>query len=176
MNDATINAPKLSSGFYQALPNLLTGIGILGTFLDLAAGVGSASAGLSSGDPSEITGSLHHLLSGAALAFWTSIVGISCSLPFLVAERLATGHLHLALDTWVGAIESRLERGAPEGVALRQLDEARRAREQLEHFNTELVFALEQALEEKSANRLSPQLTPHGGYRTTLGGALDRHA
>ena len=51
-----------------------------------------------------------------------------------------------------------LERVTPEGVALQQLDQARRAVTQLEHFNTELIFSLEKALDEKIAGRLSPQL------------------
>ena len=158
LNDATIIFPRISSGFYQAVPNLLTGMGILGTFLGLAGGVGSASSGLSSGNPGEITAALKQLLGGASLAFWTSIVGISASILFLVVERFASRRLHVALDKWVGAIESRLERITPEGVALEQLEQARRTTTQLERFNTDLIFSLEQALEEKIAGRLSPQL------------------
>ena len=158
LNDATIIFPKVPFGFYHSVPNLLTGLGILGTFLGLAAGVGSASSGLSSGTPSEITTSLQELLAGASLAFLTSIVGILCSILFVPVERFASRRLHIALDGWVGAIESRLERVTPAGVALQQLKEARRMSTQLERFNTELIFSIEQALEEKIAGRLSPQL------------------
>ena len=158
LNDATVIFPRISSGFYQSMPNLLTGAGILGTFIGLAGGVGAASAGLSSGNPGEITASLQRLLDGASLAFLTSIVGISCSMLFVIVERVASRKLHLSLDHWVGAIESRLKRVTPEGVALEQLDQARRATAQLERFNTDLVFAIEQALEEKIAGKLSPQL------------------
>ena len=73
LNDSTIIFPWISFGFYQSVPNLLTGLGILGTFIGLAVGVGAASAGLSSGAPSEITSSLQQLLDGASLAFLTSI-------------------------------------------------------------------------------------------------------
>ncbi len=158
LNDATIVSPKISSGFYQAVPNLLTGVGILGTFLGLAAGVGAASSGLSSSKPAEITAALQQLLGGASLAFWTSIAGISASILFVLVERFSSRRLHVELDKWVGAIESRLERVTSEGVALKQLDQAQRATTQLERFNTELIFSLEQALEEKIAGRLSPQL------------------
>ncbi len=158
LNDATIIFPNISTGFYQAVPNLLTGVGILGTFLGLAAGVGAASSGLASSDPGEITTALHRLLGGASLAFWTSIVGIVCSILFVVGERSVTRRLHIALVDWVGALESRLERVTPEGVALQQLEQARRTTTQLERFNTELIFSLEKALDEKIAGRLSPQL------------------
>ena len=158
LNDATIIFPNISTGFYQAVPNLLTGMGILGTFVGLAAGVGSASSGLASSNPGEITSALQQLLGGASLAFWTSIVGIVCSILFVVGERSVTRRLHIALVDWVGALESRLERVTPEGVALQQLEQARRTTTQLERFNTELIFSLEKALDEKIAGRLSPQL------------------
>ncbi len=158
LNDATIIFPRISFGFYQSVPNLLTGLGILGTFIGLAFGVGAASAGLSSSDPGEITSSLQQLLDGASLAFLTSIVGIACSILFVPVDRFFSRRLHLAVDEWAGAIESRLERVTPEGVALQQLEQARHAATQLERFNTELVFSIEKALDEKIAGRLSPQL------------------
>ena len=158
LNDATIVFPRISSGFFQAVPNLLTGFGILGTFLGLAAGVGAAKSGLSSEDARQITAALQQLLGGASLAFWTSIVGIGCSIFFVFVERFASRRLHIALVKWVGAIESRVERVTSEDVALKQLAEAKRTTKQLEQFNTELIFSLQQALEEKIAGRLSPQL------------------
>ena len=158
LNDTTIIFPRISFGFYQSVPNLLTGLGILGTFIGLAFGVGAASAGLSSSDPGEITSSLQQLLDGASLAFLTSIIGIACSILFVPVDRFFSRRLHLAVDEWVAAIEARLERVTPEGVALEQLEQGRRAVTQLEHFNTELIFSLERALDEKIAGRLSPQL------------------
>ncbi len=158
LNDATIVFPRISAGIFQAVPNLLTGVGILGTFLGLAAGVGAAKSGLTSEDAHQITAALQQLLGGASLAFWTSIVGIGCSILFVFVERFASRGLHKALDKWVGGIESRVERVTSEGVALEQLDQAKRTTTQLERFNTDLIFSLEQALEEKIAGRLSPQL------------------
>ncbi len=158
LNDSTIIFPRLSFDFYRSVPNLLTGLGILGTFIGLAAGVGSASSGLSSNDPLVITESLQSLLGGASLAFITSIAGLVSSMAFVFVERRASRGLHRAVDTWVGSIESRLRRVTLESVALDQLLQARQTTTHLERFNTQLVFSLEQALEEKVANRLSPQL------------------
>jgi len=158
LNDTTIIFPRIPFGFYQSVPNLLTGFGILGTFLGLAAGVGSASSGLASDDQEAITASLQQLLGGASLAFLTSIFGIGCSILFVPVDRWYSRQLHLAVDNWVASIESRLERVTPEGVALKQLEEAKRAVTQLERFNTDLVFSLEKALEEKIVGRLSAQL------------------
>ena len=158
LNDATIIFPRISFSFYQSVPNLLTGLGILGTFVGLAFGVGAASSGISSGDPSEITASLQKLLDGASLAFLTSIFGILSSILFVPVVRLSSRFLHLEVNKWVGAIEGRVRRVTPESVALDQLDEARSATEQLKTFNTELVFSIEKALDEGVAGRLAPQI------------------
>lgn len=158
LSDQTIVFPKLSVGWHLSVPNLLTGIGILGTFIGLAAGVGAASSGLTSGDSDTITQSLLQLLNGAALAFWTSIVGILCSLMFLVCERVVSRQCHMALDGWIMALESCLLRVTMEDLALRNLQQAEQTTTQLKKFNTDLIFSIEQALEEKITGRLSPQL------------------
>ena len=158
LNDQTIVFPEISAGWHQSVPNLLTGVGILGTFLGLAVGVGVASSGLTSGDSETITQSLLQLLDGAALAFGTSIAGISSSLTFLVWERVVSRRCHVALNEWVMALESCLLRVTMEDVALRNLRQAEQTTTQLKKFNTDLIFSIEQALEEKIAGRLSPLL------------------
>ena len=158
LNSASIVTPNVALGFYRSMPNLLTGFGILGTFTGLAAGVGAASAGLSSGDPTEIPASLQQLLGGASLAFLTSISGILSSIIFVIVERRASLGLERAVDDWVKSIESCLQRVTTEGVALLQLDQLKIAATELQNFSTNLIFSLEEALEEKVAGRLSPQL------------------
>ncbi len=69
--------------FYQAVPNLLTGLGILGTFLGLVGGVSEAGTQFAA-DPDS---AIDSLLEGAALAFWTSVVGIFLSIVFTLIER-----------------------------------------------------------------------------------------
>ena len=157
LNDDTIIFPRVSFNFYQSVPNLLMGLGILGTFIGLAAGVGVASSGLSSGNSSEITDSLRQLLAGSSLAFYTSICGISCSIVFGLVVRSRDRKLRLAVNQWVEAIEFHLEQITPESIGLKQLEQAERAAKQLERFNSELVFSIQQTLEEGVAGRLLPQ-------------------
>ena len=61
LNYANIIFPNVSARLFHSAPNLLTGVGILGTFVGLASGVGLAGSGLSSSNPSEITDSLQQL-------------------------------------------------------------------------------------------------------------------
>ncbi len=158
LNETTIIFPKVDFRFYHSVPNLLMGLGILGTFVGLAVGVGAAHTGLASGVPSEITASLEQLLSGASLAFVSSIVGIFLSLVFTWVERNRSRNLHLDLHKWVDELEKHLRLVTAPEIALKQLKEAEVATTQLTRFNTDLIFSLEKALEDKIAGRLTPHL------------------
>ena len=158
LNDNTIIFPELSLKTYQAVPNRLTGMGILATFLGLAAGVHAASLGLTSDDPGEITSALQNLLSGAGLAFTTSIVGIGCSLAFSTWETWYTRKLHVALDEWIGAIEHHVKRITPESIAIGQLKAARETADSVTAFNDQLAFKLDEALSKNVTNQLVPEL------------------
>ena len=158
LNEATIITPTVSFRFLHSVPNLLMGLGILGTFVGLSAGVGTANSGLSSGIPSEITASLGQLLSGASLAFFSSIVGIILSIVFLGIERNRSRKLQSGLRKWVDELEKRLLLVTAPSIALKQLEQAELATQQLVSFNTDLVFSIEKALEDKIAGRIAPQL------------------
>lgn len=71
-------SPHLNLRLYNAFPNLLTGSGILGTFVGLVAGIYLVGSGLS--DPDRAEASLKSLLSGASLVFLTSIAGLVSSI------------------------------------------------------------------------------------------------
>lgn len=157
-NDATIVQPAVNARFFDTVPNQLVGLGILGTFVGLAAGVGLASADITSDDTRQVQQALAQLLSGASLAFMTSIFGLGLSLAFLWTERRLVGSVHSLLGTWVARLGRCLALVTPEQIALEQLDHARRQTRQLEVFNDQLLFTLQQALEEKVAQKLVPEL------------------
>lgn len=102
-NEDTIIIPNYSAATYTATPNYLTGFGILGTFLGLAGGIYLASAGLSGGfdadNTEKLRTALNQLLSGAGLAFMTSIVGLACSLAFAFREKYIIRELQKSLAT-----------------------------------------------------------------------------
>lgn len=158
LNDGTVIQPVVHTRFFNSVPSHLTGAGILGTFVGLAAGIAGATHGLTQQDPGEITKALGRLLDGASLAFLTSIFGLSSSLLFLLIERYQVTRLHGALEGWVSALESHLQLVTSERIGLDQLRFAKEQTKQLQAFNSELIFSLEQALEERVAARLAPHL------------------
>jgi len=158
LNDGTVIQPRVHTRFFNSVPGQLTGLGILGTFVGLAAGIGVASGNLTNPNPDVVKEGLKGLLHGASLAFLTSIAGILLSLLFLLVERWTIARLHEALGGWISGLEHRLRYVTAEGIALDQLRFAKEQTKQLKTFNSDLIFSLEQALEEKIAARLAPHL------------------
>ena len=71
--DSVIHAGRLSQ-----VPGVMTGLGILGTFVGLSLGLQSFNTGTTA----EITGSIEPLMNGIKVAFHTSIYGMVFSLVF----------------------------------------------------------------------------------------------
>lgn len=151
-------APSLSLRFYEAVPGILTGLGILGTFIGLAAGITLAQEGLATENEELIREALRQLLGGASLAFITSITGLATSLAFVVIERRVVDALDRSLAALSRRLDRCLERTTPEKVAVLQLDQLREQTSELKMFNTDLVISIASALDEKVAGRLGPLL------------------
>ena len=157
-NETSIVAHRINLRFYNAFPNYLTGAGILGTFLGLVAGIYLASEGLTSDDTQKLCQSLSDLLSGASLAFWTSIVGIVTSILFSWREKVHTHFLYRLIDNWNRELDSRIERITPESIAQQQLKQLNLQTEFLEEFTTKVAFNIAEALNNKMNEKLFPAL------------------
>ena len=95
-------AYKVRIKVVQAIPNILTSIGILGTFIGLSIAVYSFDAGSSDA----IRDSIRTLLGGMSTAFFTSVVGMGLSAVFLILERRWTGFV----DVWVNNLCGELDK------------------------------------------------------------------
>lgn len=80
---AVSSAYGLNIRLAQAVPSILTSLGILGTFVGLSFAVLHFDSSSSEG----IRASIETLLSGMGTAFFTSVFGMLCSLVFLWFER-----------------------------------------------------------------------------------------
>ena len=159
LHDGSLIAGNVRLSFYASVPGHLTALGILGTFIGLAAGIGEASPNIQgNARPDLLLEALSKLLSGASLAFGTSIAGLGASLVFLVGERWQVSRMRQAQHEWVGRLEALIEPLSLERLAYDQLEYAKEQTKQLKGFNDELRFSIETALEEKVAGSLRPVL------------------
>ena len=88
-NEETLYSSRINRELYGAIPGILTGLGILYTFAGLASGIYLAMNGAEGGilgteaaGMGELMIAVNELLSGAGLAFMTSIVGLILSMTF----------------------------------------------------------------------------------------------
>jgi hypothetical protein len=149
---------QINLRFIQAVPGYLTGGGILGTFVGLVAGIYLASEGLASSDITKTRAALSPLLSGAAVAFLTSIVGLIGSLTFSMLEKRRLHRIDQEIGLWNDALDRRLQRVTPEQLAAEHIQEVAKQTLQLERFNTELAVSIAQALEARLSHTFTPKL------------------
>jgi hypothetical protein len=89
---------SITSRSVLSAPSILTGLGIIGTFLGLSIGVGSASSGLASPDISIARNAMSQLLEGAQLAFITSLAGLFFALVMRLAFTSRTEKIRIAIE------------------------------------------------------------------------------
>ena len=97
INDDTVTHGPGNAGLAELIPNLLTSLGILGTFMGLSRGLSS----LNFADSTELVEGIPVLLEGMRFAFGTSVAGISCSIVFNMLNRISQGSSYRAIDDFV---------------------------------------------------------------------------
>lgn len=97
INDDTVTHGPGNATLAELIPNLLTSLGILGTFMGLSRGLSS----LNFADSAELISGIPDLLSGMRFAFGTSVAGISCSIIFNMLNRISQGSSYRAIDDFV---------------------------------------------------------------------------
>lgn len=151
---------KLNLRLYNAVPNLLTGAGILGTFVGLVAGIYLASGGLASDDIDQAKQAMQTLLNGASLAFITSIVGLVSSIAFSIGEKRGVHRFDELLGRWVNDLERRLLRVTPEKLAQDQLLQTRQQTQVLQGFTEQLAFQIADAFDQRLQAYVSDSIAP----------------
>lgn len=99
INDDTVTHGPGNATLAELIPNLLTSLGILGTFIGLSTGLSS----LNISDASALIEGIPNLLSGMKFAFGTSVAGISCSLVFNMINRISQGSSYHTIDEFVSS-------------------------------------------------------------------------
>ncbi|MGI2096981.1 hypothetical protein [Shewanella glacialipiscicola] len=121
-NMENIVEPQINLRLFTSIPNMLTGLGLLFTFVGLVIGIGNASLGLSSADIDAAKQSLNPLLTGASIAFTTSIVGIICSMIFSMFEKSRFFKLEKEVKKFSDYLASHIEFIDSDKLAAMQLE------------------------------------------------------
>ncbi len=160
----TLAHGRVNLRWYGSFPNLLVGVGIIGTFLGLAAGIKIASPALT-GSVADQTAGLQGMLGGAFVAFSKSAAGLLLSVCFTLYERRRANMVDKVIREFTESLEERLVLTTPQHLAFEQLRELREQTAILKKFNTalapaiaEAAPALADALNSRIGERLEPLL------------------
>ena len=99
INDDTVTHGPGNATLAELIPNLLTSLGILGTFMGLSRGLST----LNFADSTQLVEGIPVLLEGMRFAFGTSVAGISCSIIFNMLNRISQGSSYRAIDDFVNS-------------------------------------------------------------------------
>ena len=97
INDDTVTHGPGNATLAELIPNLLTSLGILGTFMGLSRGLST----LNFADSTQLVEGIPVLLEGMRFAFGTSVAGISCSIIFNMLNRISQGSSYRAIADFV---------------------------------------------------------------------------
>jgi hypothetical protein len=141
--DRVIHAERLSQ-----VPGVMTGLGILGTFVGLSLGLQS----FNTGSTAQITGSIEPLMDGIKVAFHTSIYGMVFSLVFNYVYKRRLDDAENALNTFLRNFRKYvLPDTRNDGVNMLL---------ELQREQTKAITALSEAFTEKLPEGLKTYLEP----------------
>lgn len=154
LNELGIN--NTIAGRINSIPGTLTGLGILGTFVGLSCGIYLAQDGLTAGDTLKVTESLGQLLSGASLAFFSSIAGLLASMVFAWRKYKNLDRFEDKIRSFCKTLSSLMIFKSEESLLYDELCETKKQTDSLSRFSTDLAVNIGKALEEKVTGNLIP--------------------
>lgn len=156
-----LQAARINTRMLSVTPSLLTGLGILGTFVGLTVGIAALNSSMqqNANDVATLMSGVQSLLRGASLAFWTSIAGLLCSFVFSVLERRKTNHLAEQFEDLLEQLRRLFPLRTLESINSDLLRESTEQTAQLARFNTDLAVSIATALESRLNATLVPPIT-----------------
>lgn len=165
---AIVDAP-LNADFYKHLPGILTGLGIIGTFLGLIVGLSSFDVS----DAAKAQSELKNLINSVGHAFYVSGAAIFLAMLFTWIEKSLVTRRHRQVGELCQLIDSLFDAGAGEEYLARLVAAAETQATQAAHIKDALVADLKEILHTLTDN-ISTQVGKAIG--DSLGGPMQQIA
>ena len=136
----------LNLRFWNSVPALLVGLGILGTFVGLVWGLIPFSD-VDFANTDQIREAIKELLSGVSTAFVTSVWGMLASILFNGLEKWGIGRVSRAIAALQRSLDQVFTLTRAEEIAMRQQDELEQQTAALKSVSTDFANAVESAME-----------------------------
>jgi phage-related protein len=156
INYHTVIEKQTHIRFFEAMPGIFTGLGLLGTFLAILFALSHFSTA-----PDKIGDSVGTLLNGLSFKFASSLTGIGAALIFIIIKRGGGSILENKLHKIQNTINGLLTRRTSEALLNDMLAELRQQTRDIKEFLTDLDFtnAIKKAFETGLKEDLEPKLS-----------------
>jgi hypothetical protein len=144
-NVETLIAVELKTEYFKHQPGILTGIGIIGTFVGLLRGLYTFSV---SSDPEAVRISLDTLIQGVREAFYVSAFAIFMAMLTTIIEKIITTIRIKQVEELCQLIDSLFEGGAGEEYLARLVTSSETSATQTAQLKDSLVSDLKEMLAE----------------------------
>lgn len=163
----TIVDTQLRTEFFKHLPGILTGLGIIGTFVGLLNGLEGFQI---SDNPQIVRERLQVLLSGVREAFTVSALAISAAIIITIIEKLVISLLYAKVEALAQILDSRYQSGAGEEYLERLVKAAESSSAQMATLKQALVGDLKDILTTLSERQIKSFSESNG----QLGRAIEK--
>jgi hypothetical protein len=146
----------LRTEFFKHLPGILTGLGIIGTFLGLIHGLQAFEV---SEDAATARQSLNSLLQGVHEAFLVSTAAIVLAMFITFVEKWIITALYKHVETICQLLDGMFQAGAGEEYLSRLVQASEASAKEAKQLKQSLVGDLKQILEELTERQISANIT-----------------
>ena len=153
-NPESVFEGRINSEFFKHLPGILTGLGIIGTFLGLIVGLQSF-ASIELGNPQETQKGLQQLMQAVGGAFVVSATAIVAAMAITLVEKLLVKQLTSLVHELVQAIDALYDAGASEDYLARLVKASEESAAQTKILKDALVKELGDLLRELTDAQIS---------------------
>ena len=127
----------------ESMPGILLGLGVLGTFVGLSISLIQAFPLLQDNPETEkLTDAVQILISGAGVAFFTSVFGLLCSLIFNIISDKKISALEIKLKEFNSLLEKSLKFITEEDLLMEHLKESEQQGKHLSNMDEKIALKI----------------------------------
>jgi hypothetical protein len=170
-NPETVFEGPINSEFFKHLPGVLTGFGIIGTFVGLIEGL-RHFASIQLGNPQETQLGLQNLMNSVSGAFIVSTAAIVSAILITIVEKYLVKALTADVQELVQAIDQLYDAGASEDYLARLVKATEDSSAQTRVLKDALVQELGDLLRELTAAQIKASFENTGTLGATIGQSI----
>lgn len=145
--EAVLKKKEINFKLIESIPGILVGLGVFGTFLGLTFSLLQVLPQLNGEDP-PVKDAINTLLSGAGVAFVTSVFGLFSSLIFNKVSDLRIFRIQHDLDKFNSRLDKSLKFVTEEHLLMKYLEELHQQNKYLESMDEKIALKIGDYIEQ----------------------------